>query len=284
MNYPLVSIIIPSYNHEQYVVGALDSVLADTYPNKEIVIINDGSKDNSDYIINAWIAANNTKITVQYLNRENRGVTATLNQLVELSSGKYVVLLASDDALFGDTIAERVEILENNEPSGKLVLVSDALVIDTYDKVILQSSMTEHNRGNKLKYADDIGIMKETLLNPSISGATVMINKKIYDLVGKYPEDLLAEDWFFFQRAAALKAILFWDKPVSLYRVHINNTSGLAAPINRQIALNRSIVKTYRRNFNRFPLAKFKMIALMQLLKYMRIAAKLRVQKMLGKK
>ena len=78
---PLVSIIIPCYNHEQYVNYALSSIIEDTYPNIEIVIINDGSTDNSDGIINEWISQHQAKISIKYKNRGNRGLCKTLNEL-----------------------------------------------------------------------------------------------------------------------------------------------------------------------------------------------------------
>jgi alpha-1,3-rhamnosyltransferase len=278
MKYPLVSVIVPCYNHEKYVFETLNSVLDDTYPNKEIVVINDGSTDNSNNVINQWIGEHEATVSIKYINRENKGLCATLNELLRLSKGKYILLLASDDALYGNTIIERVEILEENESSGKLVLVSDALVIDENSKVILQSSMAEYNSGNKSKYETEEGIMEEVIKNPSISGATSLLNRKIFDIVGYYPEDLKAEDWYFYQRAAAHKALLFWDKHVSLYRVHAANTSGLAATIKKQLGLNKSIIKTYCRNYSQFPSAKFKLQALIQLFKFIIIYNKLKIQ------
>ncbi|GGA99443.1 glycosyltransferase family 2 protein [Mucilaginibacter rubeus] len=281
MKYPLVSIIVPCYNHEKYVFGALNSIADDTYPNKEIVVINDGSTDNSNNVINQWINRHEAIVSIKYINRENKGLCATLNELLRLSKGKYILPLASDDALYGDTITKRVEILEENESTGKLVLVSDALVIDGDNKVILQSSMAEYNSGNKSKYETEEGIMEEVIKNPSISGATSLLNRKIFDIVGYYPEDLKAEDWYFYQRAAANKAVLFWNQPVSLYRVHSANTSGLATPIGKQLALHKSVIKTYYRNYSKFPQSKFKIQALIQLLKFVIIYNRLKIKALL---
>lgn len=284
MSYPLVSVIVPCYNHEKYVVDTLNSISSDTYTNKEIVIINDGSTDGSNNRITKWVNEHQDTVTIRYKNRENKGLCATLNELLELSKGKYIVIVASDDALYGETLTRRVEILEENESRGKLVLVSDALVIDNDSKIILQSSMAEYNSGNKRKYETEEGIMEEVIRNPSISGATSMINRKMFDVIGNYPEDLKAEDWYFYQRAAAHKAILFWDKPVSLYRVHSANSSGLFTPVNKQLSLTKSIIITYWRNYNEFPGIKFKFLALVYLLKQVLIYSKLSIQKLLGRK
>lgn len=273
---PLVSVIIPCYNHELYIEQALNSVTDDSYSNKEIVIIDDGSKDKSDELIKAWIGLNSQRITVKYSSRENRGVCKTLNELIKLASGKYILLLASDDALYGDTITERVKILEEKEPEGKMVLVSDALVVNEHNEIIMDSSMADYCRGNKVKYNTDDGILEEVILNPSISGAVVLINKKIYDEIGLYPEDMNTEDWFFYQRAASLKAILFLDKKVSFYRLHSSNTS--RAFDNIQVKLINSIIKTLFINLRWFPSLKYKLFGIKQILRYSFVLLKVRIK------
>ncbi len=232
---PLVSIIIPSYNHSRYIVQALDSVLADTYPNKEIVVIDDGSKDNSAAVIEEWILRNPQE-KILFHKRENRGICATLNELIMLSSGKYLVLLASDDVLHNNTISERVEILEKN--SNKLVLISDAEVINEKGELLFTSSMTDYYKVDKNNYKSDEGILREILFNFSISGAVVMSNRAIYDLIGMYPVKYKSEDLHFYLNSAIVNKILFFDKVVSKYRRHDSNTSG-----NGDIELVKSIIQ-----------------------------------------
>lgn len=265
---PLVSIIVPCYNHEPFITQSLASILADDYPNKEIIIANDGSTDGSANVIEAWVASHQHLLSILFINRENKGVCATLNEMVRQSSGKYIVLLASDDVLINNTIAERVQILEKLEHAGKLVLVSDAQVVDEHNQIILPSSMTGYNKGNKHNYLNDDGILYETIMNPSISGATVMINRSIFEKIGPYPEDLRAEDWFFYQRAASLKAISFYDKAVSLYRVHTGSSSGRSASLKTQKALMRAMLLTYYRNIHFFPTLRFKVLGINRLIKY----------------
>jgi alpha-1,3-rhamnosyltransferase len=267
---PLVSVVIPCYNHEKYVKSTLDSILEDTYPNKEIVIINDGSKDASNNVIQSWIKDHKEEIRIEYLNRENRGLCATLNQLVKISNGKYVLLLASDDILINNTITKRVEILENNPT--KLVLLSDASIINNQGKIIFESSIEFHN-ASKNNYNTVDGILYQTIVNLGISGATVLINRKIYDIVGFYPEDLSAEDWFFYQRAAAHGKILFWDQTVSYYRLHDSNTSN---SLNYKIF--GSIIISIKRNFKLFPNYKYKVLALRQAIRFSLIYIKIRIR------
>ena len=75
----LVSFLIPYYNHKQYVGQTLDSILNDTYPNKEVIIINDGSTDSDIGVINDWIERNSKTLPIKFISRENKGITKTFN-------------------------------------------------------------------------------------------------------------------------------------------------------------------------------------------------------------
>ena len=242
---PFVSVIIPSYNHEKYVIQALSSVIEDTYSLKEIVIIDDGSSDNSVEMIENWIAENNEKISVIFKHRKNKGFTATLNELISLANGKYVVLLASDDLLINNTIKARIDLLEKNNT--KMVLISDAQVIDSEGGVIFESMMSDFHKTDKNNYSTDEGIINEIIFNFAISGAVVMMNKDIYSLIGKYPENLKAEDLYFYIKSACLNKILFLDRKVSKYRIHSSNTSG----INPE--LTKTVILTYFKTLSSIP-------------------------------
>lgn len=245
-NIPLVSIIIPCYNHENYVLKTLSSVIADTYQAKEIVIIDDGSKDNSSNVIKNWIDNNKSNNSIIFKTRPNKGLTATLNELIDLANGKYLVILASDDLLINNTIQERINILENS--SSKLVLLSDAEVIDTDGKLIYESMIENFHKKDKQKYYSEKELLSEVLFGFSISGAVIMVDKEIYNLIGKYPEDLKAEDFYFYIKSACLNKILFWDKKVSQYRIHNDNTS---VGINPE--LTKTVISTYFKTFNFLP-------------------------------
>ncbi|WP_183560815.1 glycosyltransferase family 2 protein [Mucilaginibacter sp. SP1R1] len=277
MSYPLVSFIIPVYNHQNYVAYTLNSICDDDYPNKEIVIVNDGSTDNSDKVITEWIAVNAGKISVNYVNRENKGICSALNELVKLSKGKYIIIVASDDMLYGSTVTRRVNILEENEKTGKFVLISDALIIDENNNVSQQSSM-ENNKGNKQKFKTDRGILEEMITKPSTVGAISIINKSIYDKIGPYPEDLYLEDWFFYQRAAALKSIIFWDEVVSLYRVHSSNMSGVNISMKRRLDILRSVKTSVSRNISWFPSVYYKFLGVRKLISLYYLIFKLKVK------
>lgn len=242
---PLVSIIVPCYNHEKFIIIALNSILEDTYASKEIVIIDDGSKDGSVGSIKNWLKDNGSKVPVIFKHRANKGFTATLNELVGLANGKYVIPLASDDLLINNTIVERVNILEAD--NSKMVIISDAKVINNDGDVIYESMMEDFHKTNKSRYQSEKDIINEIVFNFAISGAVVFIDKSIYKLIGQYPENLKAEDLYFYIKSACLNKIVFFDKKVSNYRIHSSNTSG----VNPE--LTKTVILTYLKTLKNMP-------------------------------
>jgi glycosyltransferase involved in cell wall biosynthesis len=99
---PKVSVLIPCYNGERYLGEAIDSCLAQTYPNVEVVVVNDGSQDNS-----AEIARSYGDLVV-YIEQANRGLSGARNTAIQAATGEFVILCDSDDVLLPNCIELRV--------------------------------------------------------------------------------------------------------------------------------------------------------------------------------
>lgn len=248
MDNPLVSIIIPYYNHKQFIQQTLSSILNDPYPNKEILIINDGSSDPDDTAITTWIQTHQDKIKIEYIRRENKGITKTLNELIRMAQGKYIALIASDDYLINNTIAKRVELLEHLFPK-KLMLVSDAVVVDNDDKILFESAMFEQRGAPKKNYFTDAGLKKEIIKRWSVVGPTGFIAKSLFDIVGTYDESLMIEDWDFYLRVVSKDLLYFYDEKVAAYRWHPGNTSQNAEAQKKR---DRELCLTMQKNIRNF--------------------------------
>lgn len=246
-NFPKVSFIIPVYNHQNYLIQTLDSVLLDTYPNKELIIINDGSTDLSHMLIELWATKNKPNIDVLYKNRENKGLAITLNELISLSTGKYIVPLASDDYLINDMTLLRVRTLEKSP--NKLMLINDAIVVDSNNNLICSSANFEFYKGKKKYLTSSRGIMHEIVFNWFCAGPICMIDKRLYEKIGYYNTKLLVEDWDFYLRASANKQILFSDISVAAYRIHKQNTH---SSLSKKINIYLSIATTAKSNISYF--------------------------------
>lgn len=109
---PLISVIIPVYNTEKFLAKCLDSVISQTYVNLEIIIINDGSKDNSQLIIDEY--AKKDKRIVPILT-ENRGPSSARNYGLEISKGEYITFVDSDDFLKSDMYEIMVNSIDDCE-------------------------------------------------------------------------------------------------------------------------------------------------------------------------
>src|SRR5665213_2465623 len=95
-NMPLVTAVLPVYNHERYVVESIRSILNQTYRDVELIIINDGSKDRShEMILTIVDECEQRFVHFEYIDRENKGLSATLNEALKIAKGKYFTVLAS---------------------------------------------------------------------------------------------------------------------------------------------------------------------------------------------
>ncbi len=106
----LVSVIMSAYNHAAYVEQAIESILAQTYDNFELLVIDDGSSDDTAAIIEKLSRTHG----FYFKRQENRGLPVTLNELVQISSGDYITACASDDFWPSTRLDEQVSLLVNN--------------------------------------------------------------------------------------------------------------------------------------------------------------------------
>ena len=138
-NQPLVSIVIPCYNHENFVQDCIQSVIEQTYENIELIIIDDGSKDNSVLKIQEMLEkCQNRFKQFEFRYRPNKGLSETLNESLEWCQGKYYSVLASDDQMFDNKTALQVAYLEKNKDCvgcfGGYQLIDENNIVTAYSK------------------------------------------------------------------------------------------------------------------------------------------------------
>lgn len=216
-----VSYIIPAYNHQDYVAECLDSIVADCDVPFEIILIDDGSSDQTYNVVKKW-SEDNEDISINMASRENRGVVRTLNELIGKARGEFIVPIASDDLLLKGGTASRIRYLKANED--KLAVFSDCIVIDKHGRKIHASGLTGLYSAN-LDALSKGGraLLYEMISNWSIPGPVLMLRKEVFDTVGVYNSQLNVEDWDFYIRLSAHEVIGFLNEKVSCYRVHGSN-------------------------------------------------------------
>ena len=112
----LVSVIIPAYNHENYVKKTIQSILNQTYKNIEIIILDDGSKDDTYKQIKELESLCQNRFVRTIINRqENQGTAVTLNNLISMCLGEYIYIIASDDIALDSAIEKEANFLKEHE-------------------------------------------------------------------------------------------------------------------------------------------------------------------------
>lgn len=117
---PLVSVIIPCYNAEAYIADTIQAVLDQSYPDLEIIIVNDGSKDNSVGVIKKFGSEK-----IKLIDKANGGVSSARNEGLRVANGKYIALLDADDIWLRENLRTKIEKLESDPDS--LFVYSNAI-------------------------------------------------------------------------------------------------------------------------------------------------------------
>lgn len=218
--YPLITIRIPAYNHESYICKALDSIKAQSYPNIEIVIVDDGSTDKTAIKISNWIKNFGDEINILFRSRKNKGISATINELIDMANGEYIAGLASDDYLLPESLKMRYDYLCQHPE--KMAVFGDTIVVDKNGFVLHKSALAGLHSAKKDRYLTDDGLKKEIIQNWSVPGGTLMVRRSLHHKM-RYNENLQVEDRDFYLRLVAKNLLGFIDKPVAAYRVHEKN-------------------------------------------------------------
>ncbi|HEX8139597.1 MAG TPA: glycosyltransferase [Pyrinomonadaceae bacterium] len=236
---PKVSVCIPLFNHARFLPEAIESVLAQTLRDFEIVIVDDGSQDHSLQIARAYASEYPERIRVfTHTGKENRGISETINLALEKSAGGYVLGLAPDDLLNPDKLERQVSFLELN-PRAKWVY-AQAHCVDGQNRLLPGHALFG---ADLMKEANPLESLIRTNVIP---GMTVLSRRQFMLDVGRHEPGLLYSDWDIWVRAQAKSEAAFLPHPSSRYRIHATNTSvdvEAVTNIKRGLAVMRSLRK-----------------------------------------
>lgn len=207
---PRVSVNICCYNGGKYIAETISSVLAQTFTDFELVIVNDGSKDDTEGKI---LGFNDGRI--KYVFQENRGLSATRNRALDLSKGEFIAILDQDDLWEPEKLELQLRVMDKNPGTG--VVYSDALIIDENGVVKGAGKRNRYCRGK---------IISSLLKGNYIYCPTAMFRTTALKVAGKFRTDLrISEEYEMYLRLARTCDFDFVDKPLARYRVHSENSS-----------------------------------------------------------
>ena len=238
---PLVSIIAIAYNHEQYLVQTLDSILHQDYPNIELILIESASQDQSASLIKEWVKDKNLPIQTIF-QKQPRSITQNANEGLSLVSGKYFQILSCDDILEAQKISKQVEVFQNSD-NQLAVVYCDAVKIDEKGELMHTPSFFEERSWQHESQLPSGSIFTLLLQDYFLVAPTVLVNTQIVKDFGGYDEQSMMEDLDIFLRLSqkfGFKGIPYKGVQYRILQTSLlRSTSATKRQINRLMLYSR---------------------------------------------
>ncbi|PPQ40313.1 Glycosyltransferase involved in cell wall bisynthesis [Rhodoblastus acidophilus] len=217
---PLVSVVIPSYNHVKYIGRAIDSALGQSWPHVEVVVIDDGSHDGSHEFVKQRYGQDPR---VKATRRDNRGAHQTLNEAMATARGAYLSILNSDDFYEPTRLARLVEAAERRD--GPFFAITGLRLVDESGTPFDPSSGYNEYYDMVCRLAagkpDLFGFWCG---NIAMTTSNFFFSRSALDALGPFRDLRYAHDWDWALRASARFNVLRLDEPLLNYRIHGGNT------------------------------------------------------------
>lgn len=207
-----VSVIIPTFNCARYITKAIESVLNQTYKDFEIIVMDDGSTDNTRELLLKYISEGKIK----YYFQNNKGQSAARNTAIKLSHGDLIALLDADDIWFPEKLKLQVNYFLDHTD---VAMVHSNISIGTNDSIITPDLPI-------IKRHRSFSIFEELYLGNFVNISTVVLRRESLNVAGLFDEGLRkAEDYDLWLRVAANFKVGYQDVVTGVYRIHNDNSS-----------------------------------------------------------
>jgi glycosyltransferase involved in cell wall biosynthesis len=225
-----VSIIIPTYNYGRFLRDAIDSALAQTYPPIEIIVVDDGSTDDTPQVLAEYGEC------IRVIRQNNRGVAAARNRGIAAANGDYLVFLDSDDILKPHSLELEIARFIADPALGLVHCATESVDGDGKLLSISQTGMEGWVATELLR------LDRQVIAAP---GSGIMVPRRVAEEVGGYDETLQpSEDWDFCYRIAVRYRVGYVSEPLLKYRLH---GSGLHLNVERmEVSMLRALDKAFQ--------------------------------------
>ncbi|MDF0750462.1 glycosyltransferase [Marinobacter sp. 71-i] len=228
---PLVSIVTPTYNRADFIEQAVNSVLAQTYANFELLIVDDGSTDNTRELLEPALADSR----VRYFHQENQGQSVARNLAISEAKGDFVCFLDSDNYWPPEKLEKQVELFRQH--SDYDVIYGDIIIIDETGKEVTRKNMSRYS-GHIARYM---------IRDNCVSMNTAMAKRRCFDELGAMSgKRRVADDYDLWLRFSARFRFLYVPEFFAYYRVMDDQIS---SDKTRRFDSNWQIITDFRREF-----------------------------------
>lgn len=236
---PLVSVCIPAYNHERYVGECLEALLAQSYPNMELLVVNDGSTDGTWEVLNTFRERCEQRFKrVVFRTQENQGTCKTVNALFREARGDYIAICASDDKFLPGAIQAEADFLSAHPETGlvfgtNLIMDSDSRICywddrqnNVYDKAdAVYLSFTDFLvRLSKISPSSRALGTYRKILRINHVGNGWMFRRNLLEQIPPFTPEAPLEDHWFMMQVSKWARISFVPQETFCYRWHAANT------------------------------------------------------------
>jgi glycosyltransferase involved in cell wall biosynthesis len=233
---PLVSVLVPSYNHQKHVIECLESIKNSTYPRLELIVSDDCSSDATYELAERWVRQNAGRFerAIAVRQPKNLGIVKNLQFLFDNSKGKYLTYLASDDMLTVSGILDRLRVFDDNDDVD--AVFGNCQLISESGAVLREQFLAPHIA----EVLASKNLLSCALIRFWGPGGPVMMLRRTSVLeggsLGRLPEDLQFEDRYIYIRLAAHGKLRFTNCVVARYRIVESSMSrsSLFAKVERQ--------------------------------------------------
>lgn len=246
---PLVSVLVPVYNHEKFIGETIQSVLSQTYKNWELLIVDDCSTDGSWEIIQEY-AKKDPRIKA-FRNNENKGLIPNWKFLIDTSRGEYIAFLEGDDLLCKENLAKKMAVFKQYSDLG--MVYCNFRVVDENGNVLIRNF---YKKLGTTTYRNRTISPEEYLyskMTPFSTYGQIMIRRNVVSISG-YPRSFapdekvfLPSDWDFNFLVSTKNKVYFVDSVLLEYRKHSNNSSSATPRVAQHLSM---ILDAYAREFS----------------------------------
>jgi len=223
----LISVIIPNYNYAHYVGDAIDSVMAQTYDNFELIVVDNGSTDDSKHFLEEY--ENKYSPQLRLVFQDNRGQAGSRNRGIKESKGDLIAFLDADDVWMPNKLEEQIKLFI--DPTVGLV----------YSSYWISDQNLKQIKIEKAEYRGDVLIYFATKVYTAVvvgGESNAIIRKECFDKVGYFDTDLEeSTGWDMYRRIASCFHLDYVDLPLMKYRIHGNNLHKRNSVMYKQLEL-----------------------------------------------